>query len=489
MDFVRYTEPQERFKFCKKIVQNKFCTPKFYQDLLKKVPFTSKQANSLNKIMIDKGENIDAENLLLHLCSDKCSEKDLKKFIKIADEAVKSKDKEKIGKISEILFSQDEQDVFALDNKIMTWLFTKGNIKDLDAVNNVRRFYGLQTDIGDYWHEDSDVVDARRILFSGNLSAIGEKNPHYARKHSAEFLKYKPDYSKEYSAEDYDLSHNISLKKLAQEGVAFPLDRIKECLAEAHVPPLLVNKFNITDFSHILIENSTSYIDDEMGKQLNLSEFQSDVSLSFREQFWQKVGKNDKLVKFISQDLENKGIMPGVIDQIWENVRESGSPCHNAQGYRNVFGVSLQLHHGKALKDGGKNKDDNIIIVVSIDGEKTILNDFDEERTRNIGLKDLNSHLPFHEFDNPLVNIYVDEKGNFSNKLLEKGKRIGVFTTPLPLGISGQSVLYYGGPNARSCCVGSVNGKVFDVDYDVTKKYSTIKNSKIPLKGIEHENF
>lgn len=489
LEIARFGNKSFQQQVYKTIVQNKAASAQICSEILEKAKSIPQFADELSKIIASRGLNIKEKtekqknNFLNHLCSEDCQEKDIAAFVTNVHQAIQSGEADKIEKIKDLLFSGREEDVFIVDHKIMEWFVNNGTTENLSAVNDVRSLYGLKTVIEEFSHEDSDIVDAKRIRFSGSLSAMGTKNPHYTRKHTQAFLNYTPDYSADFKTKDYDLSQNEALQKAAEEGIIFPKDKLKEIFVEGHIPPQLVQKFNLADFSQLLVENSEGYVDEERGLLIDFSDFQTDVPKSIREQFWMKAAQNEELVAFVSQDLQKKGIPEGDIKQLWENALDTGSPCHNSRGFRNVYGVSLQVHHRKALKDGGQNQMDNFMIVVNLQGEVVFVDENVVQEIRNEGIDPLDSHAPLHEYDNPLVFLYQKKDGTISQNQTSDSKRIKVLTYPTAPCGKNENILYYGGPGQESCCVGSIEGRIHGVVYDVGKRKKETVTYKDKTEG------
>lgn len=436
------------------------------EKVLKAVSGKFANPSELEGILIQEQKNKLRKNVIAKLCSEKSTEENLVAFIKLADNAVKSGNQQKIDSFKDFLFSADDRAVFDIDHKAVEYFINHGTPENFEALNNLRSFYGLQTVIEPYSHADPDRTDAKRILFSGKLSAMGKDNPHYKRKHSKAFLAFTPDYSRDYKAKDYKIDENEAFKKLVREGVKLPVATLKEALVEMHMPPETVLQLNATDLCHILVEHKEQEIDNEYGAMVDFSEYTSKAPGSIRENYWKSVAENEQLVRFISEDWRKLNISETDIEQIWENVRESGSPCYDESGNRNVYGISPQIHHFKALKDGGENVVENFMIVNNIQGEYTHVNIDGDDFLRNAGLKCLNSHEPLHEYDNPLITLWQEANDFVSPQYKNGSQRVKVLTYLRPANCrEGEHVLYYGGPRAESCCIGTLDGEVRQAEY------------------------
>ena len=490
MDKIKYVEKeQDRENILQKIAEQSTNDAELllriydYADEPLRVLISKNPLDALQKGIIERKRKSEKQEIIYGILNGGDSKKFLS-IMKEAHQAVMSGDEGQIDAFKEKLFSVDESDIFAIDHGCVECFINDGKPETFEMLNSLRSFYGLTTRIEDFSQTNSDVNDARRIRFSGMISAIGADNPHYKRKHSEAFLKFRPNYRKDYSLDDYNLSESQAFQTMKAEGAWLPEQKIKEALAAMHVSPRLVKKFNVTDLCHIIVENSGVDIDEERGAMLDINDLVSKRSGSVREKYWKKVAKNEQLVEFILKDLSKKGVPQEDIEQIRDNCKKSGSPCHDEYGNRNVYNVSLQLHHEWALKDGGENVHDNFVIVVSMLGEYLVQIDGDTY-TRNEGTEGINTHEPFHEYDNPLVELYQDKNGNIIKEPSEGNKRVKILTFPLSSNVkSGEHVLYYGGAAEESCCVGNINGDVRQAEYNVVK--DKLSASNIRRIGNEH---
>ena len=412
-------------------------------------------------------------SLIENLGRETSKDEDIESFLKMAHTAVSSQDSAKIELFKKVLFSAGEQAVYNLDHRAVEWFTNHGTPENLEILNQMRGLYGLKTEVRDYYEKDSDIVDIKRIKFGNTLSAMaryvkdensGEmvENIHYFRKHSEEYLTARPDYGREYIPEDYDLSAVPSYQKMVAEGVAMPAADLQKALAENHYSPEAVKSFNVTDLSHIYIESKEGNLDENRQYSLDLKSYKPDIGLSIRQKYWQKVAVDEQLVKFVSDDLRRKNGPESAIAQIWENCRRDGNPSKDENGKTNVHSVSLQIHHRHALKDGGNNVDDNFVIVVEMKGEREV-----EKNGRKFiyqfGQEKLNSHKPNHEYDNPSVELYLDNDGNMVKYKTEK--RVTVITKP-----SDDNTKYYGGIREHSACVADGKGNIKQASYATDKQ-------------------
>lgn len=233
------------------------------------------------------------------------------------------------------------------------------------------------------------------------------------------------------------------------------------------MPPEIVPELCVKDLQHLLIE----YHSDTIGNRERRSIFRLDeVGIehkadSVRETFWKEVVKDKRLIKTISEDLRQKGVSDVDIDLLWEHAEQYGFPNFDAWG-GGVNSVFLQVHHRKALKDGGTNSADNFIIVVNMP-------------------KELNSHEPLHEYDNPLIYLYkhknVEEDGIIISQKLKDPEDIPVRLSTVFVADeenirnnNPNRVLYYGGTSASSMYVGRVNSHVRGAIDKISKIYDRI---------------
>ena len=381
-------------------------------------------------------------------------------FIKSAREIVQSGDEQKIEEFRQSLFINGEADIYKLDHNAVDWFIQHGTPENLEGLNSLRNLYGLNTIVEPFTHADSDKTDAKRALFGGEISAVnqyldketGELNPHYRRKHSDAFFKFRSDMSREYYPEEYDFSQNDAWQKINEEGLHLPKEELAAYFAEKHMPIDTFKALNATDMIHFLLENRG--IDIENGQTYKLKEFDPNApDEGIREQYWKKIAANEKMVDCISNDLWRKGVPVETIEQIWENCRNFGTPTKGENGANNVFGLSLQIHHYRALKDGGQNAEDNFVVVIDVKKGKFNCHD-------NMAY---NSHKPLHEYDNPCVRLYLDEHGNLTKN--DTGCQVKVLTEPSAKQNGDERVVTYTGPDKCSCYIIDQKGNVRSADY------------------------
>ncbi|MBP5399896.1 MAG: hypothetical protein J6Y53_05755 [Alphaproteobacteria bacterium] len=374
-------------------------------------------------------------------------------LVQEAHQLVQNGSNEEIEVFKKRIFVSGEEALYKMDHNAVDWFIKNGTPENLEALNSLRGMYGLKTVVEDFSHADSDRTDAKRALFGGEISAVnqyfdaekGEYNPHYFRKHSPTFLKFdQRDYMEQtFKAEDYHLESHAALQKMEEEGLKLPKEELAATFAEIHMPPALVNELNSTDLIHYFLEGRG--VDIEKGQTYKLKEFDRSAQESVREQYWKKLADNEQFVDFISEDLWKKGVEKETIDRIWENCRNYGSPTKGENGKNNVFGISLQIHHCRALKDGGENKEDNFIVVVST------------EKGSSVAIS-LNTHKPLHEYDNPCVALYTDENNKITREVTDR--RIKILTFPSEQCANGERLAAYMGPATQNSCVLDKDGNL-----------------------------
>lgn len=417
------------------------------------------------------------QEMLKEILDDNAPESKIEVFVKYAHKVVQSGDAKKINRFKEILFSYHPDSVYDLDKKAMAWWVKNGTKENLEALNSFSSFYGMTTEVAEYSCLDTTIP---RAIFEGSIRPVSkytqdrDENPYYEYKHSQAFLEDKCEFNLEEHPElpsdkpwtIYDLSQNIAYQEMKKANINFPEEKLQQALWEGGYHPDTIKQFNVSDLTHVYCEQKG--IDLAYGRdRLPLQDYNENAPQSVREECWQEIGKNKELVKFISDNLREKGISEDTISQIWSNVEENGSPCNDRYGNRNVWGVSLQIHHFNALKDGGKNQLDNFTVVMDIREAY-----FDDEKGywKDGGNVEYNSHQPNHLFDQPLIFLYKD-----GNKVVqaeeERTDMPRVKVMRHPVSPTGEHVVCYMGPEAKDCCVGSISGNVHQIEeYVIGKK-------------------
>lgn len=415
--------------------------------------------------------------------SETASEQELSNYpllvLKLADEAIKSGDKDKINNVNNILHSCDDATVFDIDRQIMGFLMHHFNDNMLESVNNLRGFYGLKTIVEDYDIKEANLRAVERLEFMGMIGVTDVDSPYYNFEHSAAYRSFKPDYDKRYKLKDYDLTQSNAVKILLEHDFKKLVKKLPRALAVSQVPPDIVNDLNVKDLSAILIESEG--IDTSFRSMVDIEEITGSRKPSIREQFWKDVANDKELVYFISKDLISKGISQEDIDTIWENAKTTGSPNYDENNERNVSSVYLQVHHRIALKDGGKNEKDNFIIVLNIPDR-------------------LNTHNPLHQFDTPLDFLCVTDDVKYPIKQIENAsqvqgkKRKKIYTVMKSDEENSENnlVRYYGGATEESIYVGDIKNRELDekikAKIDKLKDKITTKISDMPIVDEKHKN-
>lgn len=515
--------PDERHELWNRLLAEKLCSPDEVVFILNKL----KDSESYNKIIKNIKRNYagDAQiqNAFQAICTQKRNQKiiirileeqpadqKVEKFIRLADEMIKSKDEQKIANFKDLLFCLGEEYVFEIDKQAMSWFVNNGSEKDLEALNNLRQIYGLKTELSEYWHCDPDVNDAKRIRFEGSYSAIGklqnnsdDENPHYTRKLSKAYLEFKPDYSRDFEPKEYNLHKNKAYNTFASEGVNLPIRKLQQAFATLHMPPETAEQLNGTDLQHLLVtyyswnlerqddylyedhdtnltESLTNSIHDENeGQKVSMKEFSSKAPVSIRSKKWKNFARNQELVDFVSADLKRYEIDDDTIRTFWENARDHGNPCFGTNGRASFWGLRSSLHHGEPLRQGGTNEQSTIITLnIREEGYVTRYDDegYEYSHYQEGGNIEVHSHEPFHFFDNPCVYLYQnpsDGKLTVSDKKSKAaGKRMMITTRPSAGCREGEQVVYYGGPRECSCAIMDKSGHIRQASYDFWKETS-----------------
>ncbi len=349
---------------------------------------------------------------------------------------------EKKNKFYNFLLSEGEERVLDIDTKVMQYLVDNFTQTNLDAVNDLKKFYGLKVSIEEGDYASGDENTAKRLEFDSMVSSIDDEE-YYKLLHTEEFLNFKPDKRKKYKWMDYTSLEDESsaFKTLKKYNFDSLLNVAVDSFIKNHIPPEKAKNFNIKDIYELIIQDKgNKEIYDRDGDYLftktryHLAEFGAESLVeNARSQFWMDLAENPKVVQAISADLKKKGINDFDIDSIWSNAKE-GNP--QGSGRNRIENISFQLHHNRALKDGGENNPSNFVVVTSF------------------------SHRFLHQQDNPLVTLYKNENAkNSDDKIITTTPltpnakrvrlRIGFVNETLH-----QKVRYYGGPRRQSICKG-----------------------------------
>lgn len=350
---------------------------------------------------------------------------------------------EKKNRFYNFLLSEGEERVLDIDTKVMQYLVDNFTQANLDAVNNLKKFYGLKVSIEEGDYASGDENTAKRLEFDSMVSSIDDEE-YYKLQHTEEFLNFKPDKRKKYKWMDYTSLEDESsaFKTLKKYNFDSLLNFAVDSFIKNHVPPEKAKNFNVKDICELIVQDEgKKEIYDRDGDYLftktryHLAEFDAEsLENDARSQFWMDLAKNPKMVQAISADLKKKSVADYTIDLIWSNAQDG-----NPQGCRRqnrVNSISFQLHHDWALKDGGENKPNNFVAVTAF------------------------SHKFLHQQDNPLVTLYKnenvkspDDKMITTTPLTPNAKRVR-----LRIGFVNetvhQKVRYYGGPRKQSICKG-----------------------------------
>lgn len=435
------------------------------------------------------------QRMLEKVLDDEAPESRIELLVKYAHKVVQSGDVAQINRFKDVLFSDGPNIVYELDKKAMAWWVNNGTKENLEALNSFSSFYGMTTEVAEYSNQDTTIP---RAIFEGSIRPVskytrdGDENPYYEYKHSQAFLDDKcnfnlsdhPELPSDKPWTIYDLSKNSAYQEMKKANINFPEEELQRALWEGGYHPDNINnpdtskQFNVSDLTHAYCDWRGIDLEDEWSR-LSLQDYNKNAPKSVREECWRAIGKNKKLVKFISDALREKDIPEYTIAQIWRNVEENGSPCNDKNGQRNVWGVSLQIHHLNALKDGGENKFNNFTVVMDI--KQAYFDDY-KGYWKDGGNVEYNSHGPNHLFDQPLIFLY--KEGNKVVQVQEERTDIPrVKVMRHPVSPTGEHVVCYMGPNAKDCCVGSIDGDVHGIE-----EYTIGKKQQKPAWQIEHLN-
>lgn len=432
-------------------------------------------------------------------------------LIRLADAVVKTKDDKQINQFKDMLFCKGEEYVFDIDKKAMDWFVNNGKPEDLEALNNLSQLYGIKTDLSEYWTVDPAQNAAYRIRFDGGYSEIGAvqydrdldeevSNPHYYRMLSEAYQKFKPDYSRDFKPSEYNLHENKAFQTLVHKGVKMPIKMLQAAFVEIHMPPEIAKELNATDLQHLLVnythhkngldhdsdydmessENLSERIKEERrGDRIGMQAVSSKAPAAIREKLWKSYARNKQLVEFVNKDWERMGISDDIIADTWANAKEIGAPVTYYGRKASHYGMRNTLHHALALRVGGTN-DQSIVITNNIQkaGEE------EEDRwsssdgdyytvNKDGGNFYINSHDPFHHYDNPCVYLYLKASdGKLSVRDKYDGrmkKRMMITRMPSAKLNDGDKIVYYGGPRECSCAIMDKEGNVRQASYDFWK--------------------
>ena len=399
---------------------------------------------------------------------------------------------------------------------------------EYSEIGKVENYITLYDDDGDRYYE-------------------GIENPHYFRMLSEGYQKFKPDYSRDYKPSDYNLRENAAYNTLLKHGVAMPEKLLQEALAEIHMPVTLQendaseNKItfrdlNATDLQHLMInyyhlkEGQNYHRDDHdmesseilskrikekrKGDSLPMKYISDNAPQAIREKLWQFYAANEQMVEFVSNDWRRMGVSEEVIEDTWKNAAEIGYPVdydvdRRDRTVRSHYGLDNNLHHAEALRVGGTNKtlmdcknqkklgnDVNSIVLTNnlhkahtetvtrySDGEM-----YEKELHYDGGKFAINSHDPFHLYDNPCVYLYLkasDGKLTVKEKADDLMKRMMVTRTPSAYCRADERIVYFGGPRECSCAIMDSRGNVRQASYDFWKDDPNKEKTNVVAKEVK----
>lgn len=415
------------------------------------------------------------------------SEPKMLKMLETLNTAQKNNDKKALKKFQSKIAKASDKEIYQIDHAAMTWLVNNFTQENFEKVNNLRAFWGLKAVVLEEGLTEKNLRDIRRMEFSHSVSETDSNNPHYAHTYSDAYKNFVPDHNANFEKAEYTdiLANSPAVQMLKEHGFSSFVTQLPDVFQKAHVPPSLVPELCVKDMQHLLIEHHS----DEISYRKKIAIFDFDEvdihhqASEIRKVFWQQVVKDKDLVKFISNDLKKKGIDQPTIKKIWERAKEYGNPnerVRNYDGDDTVRSVYFNVHHRVALKDGGTNTPDNFVIVLNMPGV-------------------VNSHLPLHEYDSPLIHLYkhknVGKDGIIiSDSPNSKGDKEIRLNTVFVLDEENarkninKHVLYYGGPHA-SMYVGKVNVAVRSALNNIDNLYKRISNRvKNQTKNKMHQS-
>jgi hypothetical protein len=314
-----------------------------------------------------------------------------------------------------------------------------------------------------YKPADPAQTIARRIRFAGRIQTSTKDNPHYQRQHSETFKAFRPDYRKRYQSQDYDLSHSPILAVWQKEGVRIPQERIQKALARFRFPPEQVGALNAYDLAHVI---AASEKDGRGAARMAAERTNDSFSVpSIREKHWKETMKQPEIVAFLAENMLRSGVEPDEVKTFLLNAAEKGNPlCYNGDwtSDRRVTGLSVQIHHNDALREGGENKAENFVYT------------YENYRDSDIAL---NSHAPLHEYDNPLVNVALDSDGflhvsSYDQPIEEGCKRMTLLTHPVSSNLDetkGEHIIGYMGTTADACLIRAADNTYHRGEFDPLK--------------------
>ena len=404
------------------------------------------------------------------------SEPNMLKMLETLNTAQKNNDKKALKKFQAKIAKASDKEIYQIDHAAMTWLISNFTQENFDKVNKLRAFWGLKAVVSEESLTEKNLRDVRRMEFAHSVSKTDASNPHYEHTYSEAYKNFVPDYNVSFKKAEYvdALANSPAAQILKEHGFSSFVAQLPDVFQNAHVPPSLVPKLYIKDLQHLLIEHHCDKIYN--GNRISIFDFDK-VGINheageIRKIFWQEVAKDKDLVKFISNDLKKKGIDQTTIKKIWERAKEYGNPnerIRDFDGDDTVRSVYFNVHHRVALKDGGTNTPDNFVIVLNMPGV-------------------VNSHLPLHEYDSPLIHLYkhknvakngviISDKPTSKDDMEIRLNTVFVLDEENSRKNINKHVLYYGGPHT-SIYVGKVHKSVRSALNGIDNIYKRI-NDKV----------
>ncbi len=376
-------------------------------------------------------------------------------LLKEAAAVAGSGDETKKQEFFAVLLSEGENRLSEIDEQVMAYLVDNFTQENLDAVNHMRGLYGIKVSLLYGEPTDTNINTVKRMQFDNMVRGIDDAE-YFNLLHSREFLEFEPDEDREFAFRDYlDLDEKSpafqALEKYGYENF--------KCLAvdsfiKHHVPPQTAVAFNLKDIHELIVQDNEyerepyDYEDGDVGSCKDwffLSELDADNNIEdARSIYWAEMVKNKSLVKAISDDLKEHNICDSDIEELWRKV-SYGTP--NAGRKRRGSGFSFQLHHNRALKDGGENTPDNFVTTVK----------YTADPWDNGSQPDFCSHDFLHRQDSPLIKLYENpdartpqDKIATTEPVTPNARRVRIVNeliSPDPW----HRVLYYGGPRQSGC--------------------------------------
>lgn len=406
--------------------------------------------------------------------------------------AVGSGDDKKKEAFLDLLLSEGEARLSEIDEQIMKYLVNNLTQENLDAVNQMRGLYGIKVSLQFGEPEDTNITTVKRMQFDNMINKI-YNDTYYNMLHSQEFLDFTADENQNFTIFDYiDFDEkSYAFQALEEYGYTNFENVAIDAFINHHVPPEIAVKFNLKDIHELVIDSNEyeyeRYGDKEEGDDVynykdyfSLNELGTENgSLDARGAYWIEMVENKNLVEAMSRDLKNHGIDESEIKTFWKYA-DIGTPNKRKKWEPKNFIV--ELHHNKALKDGGKNTPNNFVPVIRY------INDDHCERN-------FSAHDFLHRQDSPLIKLYENpdaktpqDKIATTEPLTPNARRIRI-TNELISPDPHHRVLYYGGPRQSSCYRGILRNMTnidkLTKDNVAKQKEKTKKTIDMPVKTIQ----